>query len=267
MRRLRGGARYGAGAALASDLGGYKFSAFGRALAADAGTPSPVVDGVAFGQPLRWQGRWLDAASGIYDVRNRQWSPELGAFVSPDEFGYATTTGTLWSWPNQNPFLFSDPSGLFGLALGGAASGGLWGPSTGGGAGVYVDVSSSGVEAGSYGSTQGGFGFGLFGGAGWSLSGFTDLASFEGAGIGAQLETGSILGVGLALSTPAAAPLSGGTLTVSGGLGAGLFTGAFGSFTKLAGRTRLWPPIPLHPGAAPAPAPGASPAPPPPPCK
>jgi hypothetical protein len=50
VRRLRGGARYGAGAPLPSDLGGYKYSAFGRTLAADAGTPAPVVDGGGFGQ-------------------------------------------------------------------------------------------------------------------------------------------------------------------------------------------------------------------------
>ncbi|MBK7582073.1 MAG: DUF4157 domain-containing protein [Myxococcales bacterium] len=47
----------------------------------------------------------------ISAVRNRQWSPELGAFVSPDEFGYATTTGTLWSWPGQNPMRWRDPFG------------------------------------------------------------------------------------------------------------------------------------------------------------
>ncbi len=39
------------------------------------------------------------------------WSPELGAFLSPDEFGYVTTEGTLWSWPNQNPIAIRDPFG------------------------------------------------------------------------------------------------------------------------------------------------------------
>jgi len=112
VRRLRGGARYGAGAALPSDLGGYKYSAFGRAVAADAGTPAPVVDGVSFAQPLRWQGRWLDTATGIYDVRNRQWSPELGAFLSPDDFVFFHTQGTLWAWPGQNPLRNRDPWGL-----------------------------------------------------------------------------------------------------------------------------------------------------------
>lgn len=42
---------------------------------------------------------------------NRQWSPELGAFLSRVEFGYVTTEGTLWSWPNQNPIAIRDPFG------------------------------------------------------------------------------------------------------------------------------------------------------------
>ena len=37
--------------------------------------------------------------------------------MSPDEFGYVTPTGTLWSWPGQNPIAFADPEGL-GLAPG-----------------------------------------------------------------------------------------------------------------------------------------------------
>jgi hypothetical protein len=43
--------------------------------------------------------------------RNRVWSPELAAFLSPDEFEFATTTGTLWSWPRQNPMRWRDPGG------------------------------------------------------------------------------------------------------------------------------------------------------------
>lgn len=42
---------------------------------------------------------------------NRQWSPELGAFLSPDEFAFHGARGTLWSWPGQNPIRHRDPSG------------------------------------------------------------------------------------------------------------------------------------------------------------
>ena len=113
VRRLRGGQRFTTGApALPSDLGGYRYTAFGRTVTA-ADTPAPVVDGVGFDQPLRWQGRWYsDLAGGLYDFRNRVWSPRLGAFVMADEFGFLTGTGTLWSWPGQNPYTWRDPSGL-----------------------------------------------------------------------------------------------------------------------------------------------------------
>jgi hypothetical protein len=43
--------------------------------------------------------------------RARIWSPDLGAFLQPDEYGLITRGGTLWSWPGQNPFRWRDPSG------------------------------------------------------------------------------------------------------------------------------------------------------------
>ncbi|MBK7582071.1 MAG: hypothetical protein IPI67_17925 [Myxococcales bacterium] len=94
----------------------------GKLLPPDAGTPYPGIN-----QPLRWQGRWFFNGQGIdlYDFRNRVWSPELGAFLSPDEFGYATTTGTLWSWPGQNPIAIRDPSGNVALWAAGAVVGGV----------------------------------------------------------------------------------------------------------------------------------------------
>lgn len=101
VRRLRapGGA----------DLGGYRYAAFGKQLAADAKTPAPTVE-----QPLRWKGRWwsdFGGAAGTYDMRARIWAPELGVFLSIDEFPYHDARGTLWSWPNENPVSYSDPTG------------------------------------------------------------------------------------------------------------------------------------------------------------
>jgi RHS repeat-associated protein len=68
--------------------------------------------GGAAPQPLRWQSHWyIDSGSGLYDFRARVWSPELAAFLQPDEFGFLSHSGTLWSWPGQNPFRSRDPSG------------------------------------------------------------------------------------------------------------------------------------------------------------
>ena len=45
------------------------------------------------------------------DSRARVWSADLGAFLQPDEYVFLTRSGTLWSWPGQNPFKYRDPSG------------------------------------------------------------------------------------------------------------------------------------------------------------
>jgi RHS repeat-associated protein len=63
-------------------------------------------------QPFLWQGRWAENDSAtLYDFRARFWSTELGMFVQPDRFQYLGRTGTLWSWPGQNPYRWRDPSG------------------------------------------------------------------------------------------------------------------------------------------------------------
>ena len=98
VRRLRGSA--------GEDLGGYRYTAFGKAYPSDATTPAAQVD-----QPLRWKGRWFNARTGLYDVRARMWSPDLGAFVSGDEFALLRKDSTLWGWPGQNPLRYSDPTG------------------------------------------------------------------------------------------------------------------------------------------------------------
>ena len=92
-----------------ADLGGYRYTAFGKSYAADATTPDPAAQGAV--QPLRWKARWLNPLTGLYDVRARQWSPELGAFTAIDEFVFQSMMTTLWGWPRQNPFKSKDPSG------------------------------------------------------------------------------------------------------------------------------------------------------------
>jgi RHS repeat-associated protein len=74
----------------------------------------PTTDGQPFTQPFRWQGRWAENDTAtVYDFRSRFWSTELGAFVQPDAFQFLSRTGTLWSWPGQNPFRHRDPYGMY----------------------------------------------------------------------------------------------------------------------------------------------------------
>ena len=85
-----------------ASLGGYRYSAFGQTLE----------DTTSITQPLRWKSRWFSpVAGGTYDVRARQWSPELGIFLTVDEYEFHDVNSTLWGWPNQNPVRFRDPHG------------------------------------------------------------------------------------------------------------------------------------------------------------
>jgi hypothetical protein len=105
VRRVRGGKALSTSPPLASDLGGYRYTAFGRLNTVDTTTAYPSIAGTRYNQPLRWQSHWfIDAGPGFYDFRARVWSPDLATFLQPDEYGFLSRTGTLWSWPGQDPF-------------------------------------------------------------------------------------------------------------------------------------------------------------------
>jgi len=85
-----------------ASLGQYRYSAFGQT----------VEDTTSITQSLRWKGRWFSAvAGGTYDVRARQWSPELGIFLSVDEFDYQDDKSIPWGWPGMSPVRYRDLTG------------------------------------------------------------------------------------------------------------------------------------------------------------
>lgn len=145
VRRVRG--------AHGEDLGGYRYTAFGQLL---EDTAQPNLDAYFqasnfHDQTLMWKGRPRQILGGteVYDMRARQWVPELACFSSVDEYAYQDRTSTLWGWAHQNPIKWSDPSGHgpIGTALG-AAIGGVLGAqlgfTLGGGTGL---VASAGTPA------------------------------------------------------------------------------------------------------------------------
>jgi RHS repeat-associated protein len=108
VRRLR--------APAGADLGGYRYTAFGKTLEDTViNAPPPDVTYDLTTQPLRWKGRPRDVFGGVefYDMRAREWSPELGSFVVIDEYAYQDPHSTLWGWPGQNPLRWRDPTGRF----------------------------------------------------------------------------------------------------------------------------------------------------------
>jgi RHS repeat-associated protein len=86
-----------------ADVDGYRYTAFGQT----------KEDTATLAQPLRWQARWHSTLNGVevYDVRARQWAPEIGTFLSIDDYGYFSPSTTLWGWPGMSPEKYRDPTG------------------------------------------------------------------------------------------------------------------------------------------------------------
>lgn len=76
----------------------------------DFGHSNPVVDSIG-GQPLRFAGRELDAATGLYYMRARWYDPDLARFISEDPIGLEGGLN-LYAYVGNNPMNALDPSGL-----------------------------------------------------------------------------------------------------------------------------------------------------------
>jgi len=108
----------------------------------------------------------------------------------PAEFVYLGRSGTLWSWPGQNPYRWRDPSGRDGVFIGLGASGAWW-PAGGELAlGLFIDFDSKtgDVRIGMY--DRFGWNGGVGGAAGWGVeTGYMrSFASFNGYGTGATVQ-------------------------------------------------------------------------------
>ena len=70
-----------------------------------------AVQGSGVGNVILFQGRRLDAESGLYYFRNRQYDPVHGRFLSRDPLGYQDSF-CLYQFVNNNPVCYTDPKGL-----------------------------------------------------------------------------------------------------------------------------------------------------------
>lgn len=93
----------------------FVYDGFGRLLEEEgpaAGLPAGA------GGDFRFQGMWLDAASGHYHARAREYDPETGRFLSrdpadPDPYIPESVHPYLFAY--ANPYVYSDPTGMFGM--------------------------------------------------------------------------------------------------------------------------------------------------------
>jgi len=84
----------------------------------------------ALSQPYGYTGREYDAESGLYYYRARNYDPANGVFLQSDPIGFGAGTLAIYGYVDQNPFTFSDSSGLaiavdgvMGMSIRGAAAG------------------------------------------------------------------------------------------------------------------------------------------------
>ena len=115
-------------------IGAYTYDAWGKCSLSGANGNTILEDKVvAFYNPFRYRGYYYDCETGYYYLQSRYYNPEWGRFLNAD--GYVSTgTGMLgynmFAYCNNNPVMFTDPTGefIFGailLALGCVAVAGL----------------------------------------------------------------------------------------------------------------------------------------------
>jgi RHS repeat-associated protein len=86
----------------------YSYEPFGTAKSAAKVDPS------APDNPVQFDGQYLDTASGLYDLRARQYDPSDGRFLSIDPLEPAITDPyvSAYAYVGNRPTLLDDPSGL-----------------------------------------------------------------------------------------------------------------------------------------------------------
>ena len=79
----------------------YTYDAFGQ-----------ITQTGALQQPFGFTGREFDAESGLYYYRARYYDPALGMFIQSDPIGFAAGDLNIYAYVENDPFNWTDPSGL-----------------------------------------------------------------------------------------------------------------------------------------------------------
>ncbi len=88
----------------------YAYDSFGKVTYMNASWTT--IGSSAYGSQYLHQGGRLDACSGFYYFRNRDYSPTLGRWVTIDPIGYFAGDVDLYRSVSNNPINFRDASGL-----------------------------------------------------------------------------------------------------------------------------------------------------------
>jgi RHS repeat-associated protein len=91
----------------------YRYSPFGVPRIIDA--DGSVRRDSAFGNRFLFTGAQWSEEAGVYDLRNRVYSPGLGRFLQPDPLQFGGGDENLYRYVRNNPLNSSDPLGLYAI--------------------------------------------------------------------------------------------------------------------------------------------------------
>jgi RHS repeat-associated protein len=69
----------------------------------------------AVGNRFLFTGAQWNWEAGVYDLRNRVYSPDFGRFLQPDPLQFGGGDENLYRYVKNSPLNFSDPSGLYAI--------------------------------------------------------------------------------------------------------------------------------------------------------
>ncbi|AFZ10870.1 RHS repeat-associated core domain protein (plasmid) [Oscillatoria nigro-viridis PCC 7112] len=93
----------------------FNYDSFGN-LKSSSGTAASLPGNA--GGDFRFQGQWLDEATGLYNFRARYYDPETGRFMSYDPIDLIEMepeSSNPYQFVYNNPHVYSDPTGMFSI--------------------------------------------------------------------------------------------------------------------------------------------------------
>jgi RHS repeat-associated protein len=93
----------------------FNYDCFGN-LKSSSGTAASLPGNA--GGDFRFQGQWLDEATGLYNFRARYYDPETGRFMSYDPIDLIEMepeSSNPYQFVYNNPHVYSDPTGMFSI--------------------------------------------------------------------------------------------------------------------------------------------------------
>jgi RHS repeat-associated protein len=100
----------------------------------------------AFGVRHLFTGQQWYPELGLYDLRNRFYSPDLGRFLQPDPVGFSGDASNLYRYCGNNPVVFTDPSGEILPAVAAILWAGAQGAAIGGGLDLIAQLADNGWD-------------------------------------------------------------------------------------------------------------------------